>query len=154
MIAFKIFFQYVFILIRNIPGTVNLVRKFLQYHRQLPELGYDRVPALQETVLPGQVHGSPSQAPVQLGKIILLFPAPALKHLRHVLKINMAFLLKCPQKIIEVIAVLLLAVRIQITPAAVVAHQGSAGLHGGQSIILCQLSVFLYTVVKRSSQLV
>ena len=154
MIAFKIFFQYVFILIRNIPGTVNLVGKFLQYHRQLPELGYDRVPALQETVLPGQVHGSPSQAPVQLGKIILLFPAPALKHLRHVLKINMALLLKCPQKIIEVIAVLLLAVRIQITPAAVVAHQGSAGLHGGQSIILCQLSVFFYTVVKRSGQLV
>ena len=148
------FFQYVFILVRNIPCAVNLAGKFLQYHRQLPELGYNRVPALQETVLPGQVHGSPSQAPVQLGKIILLLPAAALEHLGHVLKINMTLLLKCPQKIIEVIAVLLLAVRIQITPAAVLAHQGSAGLHGSQSIILCQLPVLLYTVVKGPGQLV
>ena len=144
--------QLCLVVLAHIPGLVHLMGKFLQNHGHLPKLHHHRIPALHKPVFPGQIHGGPSQVAVQLSQILVLFPAAGLEHLGHVLIVDMAFLLKGPQEIIQVIAVLLLRVRAQAAFGAAVAHQGRRGLHGRQAVLSCQLPPVFNLVVKRFGQ--
>ena len=143
----------VLFLIRNVGSPAHLPCKLLQHHRQLPELYHDRIPAFQESVLPFQIHGGTSEIPVQLCEILFLVPARLQKQPGHVLIFHSALLLKGTQQIIQIIAVLLLCIAIQIAAAALPADDRRCCLHGRQGIRPGQPAFFFHPVIARPGQL-
>ena len=91
-------------------GIVDAVRVLLdggQIHmlgrkdpRHLLKLQHDCVPALEEPVLPSEIHRGASETPVQFSEIIRLFPTPVQKLPGHVRVLQRTFFLECAEQII------------------------------------------------------
>ena len=136
-----------FFFLRNIRSLAHLTGKLFQHHSQFPKLHHNRIPALQKTVFPLQIHGCPPQIPVELCQIRLFIPARFQKQPGHVLIFHPALLLKGAEQIIQIITSILIRVAVQIAPAALPAHYGRCRLHGRQGILPGQSPLLLHPVI-------
>ena len=142
----------IFLFLCNIRGLPHLAGKLFQHHGQFPKLHHNRIPALQKTVFPLQIHGCPPQIPVELCQIRLFIPAGFQEQPGHVLIFHPALLLKGPEQIIQIVTAILVRVTVQVAPAALPTHYGRCRLHSCQSILPGQSPFLLHPVIARPGQ--